>query len=150
MTSPEGVVHGRAAWAAKAAGVCWPATPIRPSSPGRSAVRSCGSTLTEDDQSLHSRHDKIDLPPVRGVVTRVERYSGHCPCCGGTTLAPVPVGLEVGTPFSVNILALALYLRLMHAISYQRLTRLFLHLFVLRISEGNVGRHVPARQAVPR
>jgi hypothetical protein len=31
-------VHGRAAWAAKAAGVCWPATRIRPSSPGRSAV----------------------------------------------------------------------------------------------------------------
>jgi transposase len=46
------------------------------------------------------------------------------------------VGLEVGTPFSVDILALALYLRFTHVISYQRLTRLFLHMFALRISEG--------------
>ncbi|MFI4983464.1 MAG: transposase, partial [Nevskiales bacterium] len=39
-------------------------------------------------------------------------------------------------PFSTNIMALALYLRATHAISYQRLARLFLHLFGLRISEG--------------
>jgi transposase len=64
----------------------------------------------------------MDLPPVHAVVTRVERYSGNCPYCGGITLAPVPVGLEIGTPFSVNILALALYLRFTHAIRYQRLT----------------------------
>jgi transposase len=96
----------------------------------------CQSALTEGDQSLHSRYDKIDLPPVRAVVTRVERYAGHCPCCGGITLAPVPAGMEPGSPFSVNILALALYLRFTHAISYQRLTRMFLHLFALRVSEG--------------
>jgi len=33
-------------------------------------------------------------------------------------------------------LALAIYLRATHAISYQRLSRLFLQLFALRISEG--------------
>ena len=66
----------------------------------------------------------------------MERYAGHCPCCGGITLAPVPEGMEQGSPFSVNILALAIYLRVTHAISYQRLTRMFLHLFALRISEG--------------
>ena len=85
---------------------------------------------------LHGRYDKIDLPLVRPVVTRVERYAGHCPCCGGVTLAPVPEGMEEGSPFSLNILALAIYLRFTHAISYQRLTRLFLHLFALQISEG--------------
>lgn len=96
----------------------------------------CQAGLSEDDQSLYSRYDKIDLPPVRAIVTRVERYAGHCPCCGGITVAAVPAGLEAGSPFSVNIVALALYLRFTHAISYQRLTRLLLHLFALRISEG--------------
>jgi transposase len=96
----------------------------------------CHAVLTEADQSLHSRYDKIDLPQVHAVVTRVERYAGHCSCCGGVTVAPVPEGMEAGSPFSVNILALALYLRFTHAISYQRLARLFLHLFGLRISEG--------------
>jgi len=40
------------------------------------------------------------------------------------------------SPYSPNITALAIYLRFTHAISYQRLTRLFLHLFGLHISEG--------------
>jgi transposase len=77
----------------------------------------CQAALSEADQVLHRRYDKIDLPVVRPVVTRVERYAGRCPCCGGVTLAPVPVGMEEGSPFSVNILALAIYLRFTHAIS---------------------------------
>ena len=96
----------------------------------------CQAGLTEADQVLHGRYDKIDLPPVRPVVTRVERYAGHCPCCGGVTVAPLPEGMEPGSPFSSNITALAIYLRFTHAISYQRLSRLFLHLFGLHISEG--------------
>jgi len=88
----------------------------------------CGTALGADDHVLHGRYDKIDLPPVRPVVTRVERYAGHCPCCGGTTLAPVPDGMEEGSPFSPGIVAMALYLRFVHAISYQRLRRLFEHL----------------------
>jgi transposase len=70
------------------------------------------SELGDEDQKLHSRHDKIEIPPVKPIVTRVERYAGHCPCCHGVTLAPVPEGMEEGSPFSPNILALALYLRL--------------------------------------
>jgi transposase len=96
----------------------------------------CQAVLADADQVLHGRYDKIELPVVRPVVTRVERYAGHCPCCGGVTLAPVPAGLEDGSPFSANIVALAIYLRFTHAISYRRLTQLFLHLFALRISEG--------------
>ncbi len=96
----------------------------------------CQTALPEDDQTLAARYDKIELPKVVPVVTRVERYAGHCPCCGGTTLAPLPEGLEPGTPFSLNIVALAMYLRFTHAISYCRLSRLLLELFGLAISEG--------------
>ncbi len=96
----------------------------------------CRAAFGETDHVLHGRYDKIDLPPVAPVVTRVERYAARCQCCGGTTLAPVPEGLEPGTPFSVGIVALAMYLRFVHAISYQRLSRLLLELFGLGISEG--------------
>ena len=37
------------------------------------------------------------------MVTRVERYAWHRQCCGGTTLAPVPGGLEEGSPFTFLI-----------------------------------------------
>ncbi len=96
----------------------------------------CQAALAEADQVLHGRYDKIDLPQVAPVVTRVERYAARCECCGATTLAPVPEGLEPGTPFSVGIVALAMYLRFVHAISYRRLSRLLGELFGLGISEG--------------
>jgi transposase len=96
----------------------------------------CRSDLADGDQVLHARYDKIELPEVKPVVTRVERYAGRCRCCGGTTLAPLPDGLEPGSPFSINIVALAMYLRFVHAVSYKRLTRLLLDLYGLCISEG--------------
>ena len=96
----------------------------------------CQAALDEADQRLAARFDKLDLPKVAPVVTRVERYAGHCRCCGATTLAPLPEGLEPGTPFSPNIVALAMYLRFVHAVSYRRLSRLLLELFGLAISEG--------------
>jgi transposase len=100
------------------------------------ACAHCQAALRDADQVLHGRYDKIDLPVVRPMVTRVERYAGHCRCCGGVTLAAIPTGLEDGSPFSMNIVALAIYLRFTHAISYRRLTQLFLHLYALPISEG--------------
>jgi transposase len=96
----------------------------------------CAAPLAEADLTLATRFDKIDLPQVVPVVTRVERYAGHCRGCGATTLAPLPEGLEPGTPFSLNIVALAMYLRFAHHVSYRRLTRLMLELFGLAISEG--------------
>ena len=113
--------------------VCQPDERVTAKSP---ACGHCHAALTDAHQVLHSRYDKIDLPPVRPVVTRVERYAGHCPCCGGVTLAPVPVGLADSSPFSANIVALAIYLRFTHAISYRRLTQVFLHLYALHVSEG--------------
>src|SRR3954454_20383237 len=96
----------------------------------------CQAALAGGDLRLTARFDKVDLPKVAPVVTRVERYAGHCRCCGGTTLAPLPEGLEPGTPFSHTIVALAMYLRFVHHVSYRRLSRLLLELFGLIISEG--------------
>jgi transposase len=75
--------------------VCHPDQTVIAKAP---ACIHCHAALTETDQVLHSRYDKIDLPVVRPVVTRVERYAGQCPCCGGITLAGVPVGLEETSP----------------------------------------------------
>jgi len=96
----------------------------------------CEGALERDDQHLESRYDKIEIPRVRPLVTRVEQYGGTCPHCGDCYVAPVPVGLEVGTPFGRSIETLATYLRYTHAISYERLCALFGEVFGLSISEG--------------
>jgi hypothetical protein len=49
----------------------------------------CQAVLTDADQMLHGRYDKFDLPVVRPMVTRVERYAGHCPCCGRVSHDPL-------------------------------------------------------------
>jgi len=126
------VAHARAAWAAWAVDGHWLRALTKSSLPGRCV--HCQAAFSEADHVLHGRYDKIDLPQVAPVVTRVERFAGRCRSCGRTTLAPE--GLEPGTPFSIGIVALAMYLRFVHAISYQRLSRLLLELFGLAISEG--------------
>jgi transposase len=108
----------------------------------------CQAKFDAADHQLVNRYDKIELPQVKPVVTRVELYAGHCQTCGATTLAPLPEGLEPGSPFSINIVALALYLRFTHAISYQRLSRMMLELFGLTISEGALD--AAFRRAKPR
>jgi len=39
----------------------------------RPASALCQAPLTETDQVLDGRYDKVDLPVVRPIVTRVER-----------------------------------------------------------------------------
>ncbi len=108
----------------------------------------CQAAFAAADHKLVDRFDKIELPKVVPIVTRVELYAGQCQACGTTTLAPLPEGLEQGSPFSINIVALALYLRFNHAISYRRLSRLMLELFGLSISEGALD--AAFRRAMPR
>ncbi len=96
----------------------------------------CEAALEQEEQQLKARYDKIEILPVRPVVTRVEQYGGRCPHCGGCYVAPIPVGLEPGTPFGRSIETLATYLRYSHAISYERLSALFGEVFGLSISEG--------------
>ena len=96
----------------------------------------CHRPFGEADHKLHIRYDKIDLPEVEPFVTRVERYESFCTCCQKITIAPAPRGMEEGSPFSSNITARAVYLRIVHAISYNRLSRIFGDLFKLGISEG--------------
>src|SRR5271165_1112519 len=99
--------------------------------------RHCQAEIGEADQELKCFWDKVDIPPVKPIVTRVEIYEGRCPCCRVATKPTcVPAGCEPGSPFGPGVMALALYLRVIQNISYQRLVRLFRDLFGLVISEG--------------
>lgn len=100
----------------------------------------CGGALSDVGQTLHHAYDKIDIPPIKPIVTRVEIYEGVCPhCAHATTPSAVPEGMKEGSPFSSNIVALAIYLRFIHAVSYERLVRLFRDLFGLAVSEGGLN-----------
>ncbi len=112
----------------------------------------CGSALERAQQQLKAVYDRIELPQVRPQVTRVERYGGQCACCQQSYEAPVPVGLEPGSPFGQSIASMVTYLRYGHAVSYQRLSQLMGELYGVTISEGaiaNLLQRVQTQLAAP-
>ena len=96
----------------------------------------CRAAIAAAGQTAVQVYDKIELPPLRPIVTRVILKGCRCRACGGRVVAPAPSGLEPGSPFGRSIVALAVYLRYTHAIGFERLAALFGHLFGLEISEG--------------
>lgn len=112
----------------------------------------CGASVSSSAQKLRGVYERIELPMVRPVVTRVERYGGICQCCQQTYDAPVPVGLEPGSPYGASVASVLSYLRYSQSVSYQRLSRLMSELFHLQISEGaiaNVLNRVKTSLATP-
>ena len=63
-------------------------------------------------------------------------HGGRCPCCQTEYLAPVPAGMEPGSPNVRSIQSLVTYLRYTHAIGYERLSGILAEVFGLNISEG--------------
>jgi transposase len=103
------------------------------------SCQNCGIELGESLQTLLQRYDKIDIPAIQPVVTRVEQYGCSCPGCGQQQISTVPVGMEAGSPFGNRIAALITTLRYSHAISYSRMKQLLGEVFGLEISEGGIA-----------
>jgi transposase len=100
---------------------------------------NCAAALGEDDQPKVHSYDHIDLPPIKPVVTRINRHSGVCPCCAVTFTAPAPAGMEPGSPFGPGIQALVIHLHVTQAISFERLGDMMKAIFGLEISEGAIA-----------
>jgi transposase len=99
----------------------------------------CGKEISESIQVLLERYDKIDIPPIKPIVTRIERYGCKCEHCGQEQIAALPVGLEVGSPFGDRIAALVTTMRYSHGISYGRMQQMLSEVFGLEISEGGIA-----------
>lgn len=98
----------------------------------------CGKQIAESMQILMERYDKIDIPPIKPIVTRVERYGCKCEGCGQEQIANAPVGMESGSPFSDRIAALVTTMRYSHGISYNRMQQMMSEVFGIEISEGGI------------
>jgi transposase len=107
----------------------------------------CAHGLSPEDQEAFHAYDHMDLPPIRPVVTRIHRHRGTCPCCARGFQAPVPEGLEPGSPFGPGIAAQVLHLHITQAISFERLVRLMKELFGVIMSEGAVANILARAQA---
>ena len=103
------------------------------------ACPHCLAAVSPVGQRCRHRYDHIDLPEVRPVVTRVELFGGRCGRCGRRYRAAPPAAMPPGTPFGPGIRSLLAYLHPSHHVGFERLARLLLELFGLRISEGAIA-----------
>ena len=101
-----------------------------------SLCQHCRADVSGIEQTAVHSYDRIELPEIRPEVIRVTLLGGTCPYCKKPFKATPPAGLEPGSPFGPNLRAFAIYLRITHAISFERLVRLFSDLLGVEISEG--------------
>ncbi|MDR3538645.1 MAG: hypothetical protein P4L71_19270 [Acetobacteraceae bacterium] len=74
------------------------------------ACPNCDAVFPEALQAPQRIYDRIELPPIKADVTRVQLFGGRCACCGERVTAAAPAGLEPGSPFGQSIAALVVYL----------------------------------------
>ena len=99
----------------------------------------CGHVFEPDTAGdVIGEYDRVDLPLIAPIVDRHRRLAVVCPRCGSRTKAAQPQA-AIGSPFGPNIQTLALYMKHFQHVSYQRLERLFDHVFGLKISQGALG-----------
>jgi transposase len=103
------------------------------------ACPHCDHALGPADMTEVHAYDHIDLPPIRPIVTRINRHRGVCPCCRKSVSTPAPEGFEPGSPFGPGIEALIIHLHVTQAVSFERLARLMGEVFGLSISEGAIA-----------
>jgi transposase len=103
------------------------------------ACGSCGVFLLDAIERTHAVYEKIELPEIKPVITRITQLECTCKHCGTRTLAVAPIGLEPGSPYGSSIQSLLTTLRFQHAISYQRLEGVMNDVFHLTISEGAIS-----------
>jgi len=108
----------------------------------------CEAAFPYASQTAQQIYDRIELPPIRPDVTRVQLFGGRCACCGERATAAAPAGLEPGSPFGQSVAALVVYLHYTHAIGMERLVTVMDEIFGLSISEGAIS-NILARAREP-
>jgi transposase len=111
------------------------------------ACPHCAHALGPTDLPEIHAYDHIDLPPLRPIVTRINRHRGVCPCCQNRVAAPAPEGFDTGSPFGPGLSALIIHLHVTQAIGFQRLVRLMTEVFGVTISEGAIANILARAQA---
>jgi transposase len=96
----------------------------------------CGCDVSGGAQVVCEAYDRIAMPPITPLVTRVSLYGGTCPGCARRFKAMPPPGLEPGSPFGPTLRAVVIYLRTVQGLPLARLSQVLRDLFGLEISEG--------------
>lgn len=89
-----------------------------------------------DPQPL--RHQVVEIPPIRPVVTEYQVHRLSCPCCGETTQAALPLGVPTGV-VGPRAQAMAALCTGAYRLSKRTTQRVLDDLFGLSVSLGTIS-----------
>ena len=98
---------------------------------------SCSGPLTGDDP-MPRRHQIIDIPPVKPVVTEYQLHALECSSCGETTKAALPEDVHPSS-FGPNLVAFVVLLSGEYRMSRRNIQRLIADSHGIDISLGAIS-----------
>ena len=68
--------------------------------------QTCKMFLLDALERTHAVYEKIELPEIKPIITRITQLECTCKHCGTRTVATAPVSLEPGSPYGMSIQSL--------------------------------------------
>jgi transposase len=106
----------------------------------------CHAPLLGDDPSPF-RHQVIEIPPIKPVITEYQWHQLVCPDCGETTRAPWPVGVPSGT-YGPRVHATVALCTGSYRLSKRTTQQVMADLFGVPMSVGTISQSEQATTAV--
>lgn len=116
-----------------------------------SVCRTCGTSLSEEDFTLHSVRKVIDFVPPPPEHHEYQQYRCTCPHCNLTQTADFPANVTAPVQYGDTVHALVSYLSVYQHIPFKRMTQMLTDVFRISLSEGTVRNILnrSARRAMP-
>jgi transposase len=96
----------------------------------------CGDRLSTD-QKLEGKHQVIDIPPIKPIVTEHRIYSTVC-TCGKTNASKYPKEALAPVSYGSTVEAMIGYLSVRQYMPMERIAELFHQVLNIRISQGTI------------
>lgn len=98
----------------------------------------CGKGLIDSPADDYICKQVFDIPEIPIEVTEHRAELKTCQCCGGTTEAKFPEGLQAKTSYGPRIKSLMVYLSQYQLLPYHRVSELLKDLFGQSVSVGTI------------
>ncbi len=105
------------------------------------SCKKCGFNISEVLAKLHEKRQvqDLNLQDTLQKITQYQSYSKECPECGFVNHDnSYPVMVAPHISYGKNIMAIVVYLSVVHYVSYKRIVQTLQTLYKISISEGTV------------
>lgn len=98
---------------------------------------NCGTSLLGVSASKEQIRQKIDIPPIKAIITEYQTFSKTCQC-GCKTTADFPKGVNSPVSYGENIEGIIGYFHARQYLPFARMQEVFNDVFNITISQGGI------------